>query len=98
VFYGLSTKFTFLSEKIFLTNSLNLTMLETPIPAFGIPTMAKSKLSPPVPVQPTGNPWEPTPENPATLPLAMPVVVVNIEGPYTERDRKLYAFLVHADQ
>jgi hypothetical protein len=26
----------------------------------------------------------------------MPVIVVNINGPYTERDRKLYAFLVHA--
>ncbi|SMF97749.1 Initiator Replication protein [Methylomagnum ishizawai] len=26
----------------------------------------------------------------------MPAVIVNIQGPYTERDRKLYAFLVHA--
>lgn len=26
----------------------------------------------------------------------MPAIIVGIEGPYTERDRKLYAFLVHA--
>ncbi|BBL77364.1 replication initiation protein [Methylomagnum ishizawai] len=63
--------------------------------------MAKSKLksktlSPPIPVQITGNAWEPTPDNPATLPLAMPVIIMSIDGPYTERDRKLYAFLVHA--
>lgn len=63
--------------------------------------MAKSeprpkKLPPPVPVQITGNTWEPTPQNPATLPLAMPVIIESIDGPYTERDRKLYAFLVHA--
>lgn len=57
---------------------------------------AQTKLPPPVRVAPTGNPWEPTPQNPATVPMAMPVIIVNIEGPYTERDRKLYAFLVHA--
>lgn len=65
------------------------------------PTMSKLKpvrttLPPPVSVESTGNPWEPTPLNPATVPMAMPVIIVNIEGPYTERDRKLYAFLVHA--
>lgn len=63
--------------------------------------MTKSKLpqkalSPPVRVEPTGTPWQQTPQNPATVPLPMPVIIVNIEGPYTERDRKLYAFLVHA--
>src|SRR5262249_42295134 len=45
---------------------------------------------------PTGNPWTPTPEDPATVPLPFPVIIVSVEGPYTERDRKLWAFLLHA--
>jgi hypothetical protein len=45
---------------------------------------------------PTGNPWTPTPEDPATIPLPFPVIIVSVEGPYTERDRKLWAFLLHA--
>ena len=51
---------------------------------------AKKKL--PVP---TGNPWLPTPEDPATVPVPLPVVIVSVQGPYTERDRKLWAFLLH---
>jgi len=45
---------------------------------------------------PTGDPWTPTPYDPATVPLPFPVIIVSVEGPYTERDRKLWAFLLHA--
>jgi hypothetical protein len=45
---------------------------------------------------PTGDPWIPTPSDPATVPLPFPVIIVSVEGPYTERDRKLWAFLLHA--
>jgi hypothetical protein len=50
----------------------------------------------PVAVKATGNPWTPTPDNPATVPMPWEVIVVKVHGEYTERDRKLYAFLVHA--
>jgi hypothetical protein len=45
---------------------------------------------------PTGNPWKPDRKDPATVPVPLPVIIVKIEGPYTERDRKLWAFLLHA--
>ena len=45
---------------------------------------------------PTGDPWAPSPEDPATVPVPLPVIVVSVEGPYTERDRKLWTFLLHA--
>ena len=45
---------------------------------------------------PTGNPWKVTKDDPATVPVPLPVVIVSITGPYTERDRKLWAFLLHA--
>ncbi len=45
---------------------------------------------------PTGNPWLPNDDDPATVPVPLPVVIVKIEGPYTEKDRKLWAFLLHA--
>jgi hypothetical protein len=57
---------------------------------------AGSSPSLPVPVHATGNPWTPTPDNPATVPMPWEVIVVKVHGEYTERDRKLYAFLVHA--
>jgi hypothetical protein len=44
----------------------------------------------------TGDPWVPTPADPATVPVPFPVIIVSIEGPYTERDRKLWTFLLHA--
>ena len=44
----------------------------------------------------TGDPWLPTPTDPATIPVPFPVVIVSIEGPYTERDRKIWTFLLHA--
>jgi hypothetical protein len=45
---------------------------------------------------PTGDPWVPSPADPATVPVPFPVIIVSVEGPYTERDRKLWTFLLHA--
>jgi len=45
---------------------------------------------------PTGDPWKITDEDPATVPVPLPVIIVGITGPYTERDRKLWAFLLCA--
>ena len=57
--------------------------------------MDKSATSAKLPV-PTGNPWMLTPGDPATVPVPLPVIIVSVQGPYTERDRKLWAFLLHA--
>jgi hypothetical protein len=45
---------------------------------------------------PSGTPWKPSQEDPATVPVALPVILKKIEGPYNERDRKLWVFLLHA--
>jgi hypothetical protein len=45
---------------------------------------------------PTGNPWLPSKDDPATVPVPLPVIIVKVEGPYMERDRKLWTFLLHA--
>jgi hypothetical protein len=45
---------------------------------------------------PTGNPWLVSPDDPATVPIPLPVIIVSVEGPYTEQDRKLWTFLLHA--
>lgn len=45
---------------------------------------------------PTGNPWKPSQDDPATVPVPLPVILKKVEGPYTERDRKLWVFLLHA--
>ena len=45
---------------------------------------------------PTGNPWLVSPDDPATVPVPLPVIIVSVNGPYTEQDRKLWAFLLHA--
>jgi len=50
----------------------------------------------PLEVKKTGDIWKPSSEVVATLPVPLPVVIVKVEGPYTERDRKLWAFLIHA--
>ena len=47
-------------------------------------------------VRPTGSPWKNNPKDPATVPVPLQVVMVKIDGPYTERDRKLWIFLLHA--
>ena len=64
-----------------------------------MPKTPKTKLKQPVlpvPIQATGNPWETSGTVPATVPLPNDVIITKIDGPYTERDRKLWAFLVAA--
>lgn len=43
----------------------------------------------------TGSAWVVSDEDPATVPVAVPIILKKIEGPYTERDRKLWTFLLH---
>lgn len=45
--------------------------------------------------QATGSPWQPDGEDVATVPVPLSVVIVNVEGPFTEQDRKLWTFLLH---
>jgi len=47
-------------------------------------------------IQPTGSPWIISNDDPATVPVPLQTVIVNVDGPYTERDRKLWVFLLHA--
>jgi len=47
-------------------------------------------------IQPTGSPWVVSQDDPATVPVPLQTVIVNVDGPYTERDRKLWVFLLHA--
>ena len=47
-------------------------------------------------IQPTGDPWVISEDNPATVPVPLQTVIVDVKGPYTERDRKLWVFLLHA--
>lgn len=47
-------------------------------------------------IQPTGSPWRPNPDDPATVPVPLQTVIVKVDGPYNERDRKLWTFLLHA--
>lgn len=64
-----------------------------------MPKTPKTKLKQPalpLAVEATGNPWEPSSAVPATVPLPNDVIITKVEGPYTERDRKLWAFLVAA--
>lgn len=49
-----------------------------------------------VTVNATGNPWVPDKKGKATVPIPLPVIITAIKGPYTEKDRKLWTFLVHA--
>ena len=49
-----------------------------------------------LPISATGTPWAVDKDDPATVPVPLPVILVKIDGPYTERDRKLWAFLLHA--
>jgi hypothetical protein len=47
-------------------------------------------------IQPTGSPWIISDDDPATVPVPTETTIVSVEGPYTERDRKLWVFLLHA--
>jgi Initiator Replication protein len=48
-----------------------------------------------IPPQASGSPWEPNGEELATVPVPLSVIIVNVEGPFTEQDRKLWTFLLH---
>jgi hypothetical protein len=50
----------------------------------------------PLAVHASGDPWQPSGDEVATVPLPNDVIITSIEGAYTERDRKLWAFLVAA--
>jgi hypothetical protein len=50
----------------------------------------------PLEVHASGDPWETSGDTIATVPLPNDVIITSIEGAYTERDRKLWAFLVAA--
>lgn len=47
-------------------------------------------------IQPTGSAWLVSDDDPATVPVPLQTVIVDVKGPYTERDRKLWVFLLHA--
>jgi hypothetical protein len=49
----------------------------------------------PLEVHASGDPWQPSGDQVATVPLPNDVIMTKIHGAYTERDRKLWAFLVH---
>ena len=46
-------------------------------------------------IQPTGSPWILDTLDPATVPVPLQVIITNVRGPYTARDRKLWTFLLH---
>jgi len=46
-------------------------------------------------IKPTGSPWYITEHDPATLPVSLQTVLMKVEGAYTEKDRKLWLFLLH---
>jgi plasmid replication initiation protein len=50
----------------------------------------------PVEIHASGNPWEPSGATTATVPLPNDIIITKVHGSYTERDRKLWAFLVAA--
>jgi|TARA_R110002012_G_scaffold318430_2_gene536870 hypothetical protein len=47
-------------------------------------------------IQPSGSPWVISNDDPATVPVPLQTVIVKVDGPYSERDRKLWVFLLHA--
>ncbi len=60
------------------------------------PKTALKQMAIPFEVHTSGDPWQPDNEKPATIPLPNDVIITKVEGDYTERDRKLWAFLVAA--
>lgn len=46
--------------------------------------------------QPTGSAWRVNEDDPATVPVPLQVIINEVIGPYTEMDRKLWTFLLHA--
>lgn len=60
------------------------------------PKTALKQAALPLAVHASGDPWQPSGDEVATVPLPNDVIITSIEGAYTERDRKLWAFLVAA--
>jgi len=58
------------------------------------PKTALKQMAIPFEVHASGDPWQLSGEVPATVPLPNDVIITEIEGAYTERDRKLWAFLI----
>ncbi len=58
----------------------------------GLPLFSENELSG---IQTTGSPWILDDLDPATVPVPLQVVITNVEGPYTAKDRKLWTFLLH---
>lgn len=46
-------------------------------------------------IQATGKTWAVSDDDPATVPVPLQVVIVNVKGPHNEKDRKLFALLLH---
>lgn len=46
-------------------------------------------------IQATGKTWAVSADDPATVPIPLQIVIVNVKGPHTEKDRKLFALLLH---
>jgi hypothetical protein len=46
-------------------------------------------------IQASGSAWVVSDDDPATVPVPLQTVIMKVEGPYTERDRKLWVFLLH---
>ncbi|WP_267426733.1 replication initiation protein [Methylobacterium sp. GC_Met_2] len=44
----------------------------------------------------SGSVWKVDHQDPATVPVPLQIVINKVEGPYTEQDRKLWTFLLHA--
>ena len=60
------------------------------------PKTALKQVVLPLAVHASGDPWQPSGDEVATVPVPNDVIITSIEGAYTERDRKLWAFLVAA--
>jgi hypothetical protein len=60
------------------------------------PKTAIKQAALPLEVHASGDPWQPSGDQVATVPLPNDVIITKIEGPFTERDRKLWAFLIRA--
>ena len=58
-----------------------------------LPLFSEESVTAPVP---TGSPWMVNGADPATVPVPLQIVINKVEGPYTEQDRKLWTFLLHA--
>lgn len=67
--------------------------MESPAPSDVLPLFREEDLKQ---ISATGSPWVVDSDDPATVPVPLQVVMVKVDGPYTERDRKLWTFLLHA--